>query len=248
MGTILPRTINPSEENLLFKKFRRTIGLAVAATLLLTAFGPNGAPRLTVYAQDANTVTVDGSEIVSPVLKGAAQAYTTAHPDAKITVNVSGTAGGFDKLCSGSLDINMAVRAITDDQSAACKQKSVNFVELALGYDALVVVVNQSSKLTCLTTDQLNKAFGPAASTIKNWKDVDAALGDAPISAIYAPPADAQTMTLAQSIITGGKLRSDLQAVPPAAAGAVSAVATQVGGEANGVRLLDPAEFYKTAG
>src|SRR5712692_436969 len=142
MCTILPRTINPSEENLLFNNFRRTIGLAVAATLLLTAFGPNAAARLTLYAQDANTVTVDGSEIASPVLKGAAQAYTTAHPDAKITVNVSGTAGGFDKLCSGSLDINMAVRAITDDEIAACKQKNVSFMELVLGYDALVAVVS----------------------------------------------------------------------------------------------------------
>src|SRR4051794_19543844 len=123
---------------------RRAIGITIAALVFFTGLAPTAATRS--LAQDANTVTVDGSNIASPVLKAASQLYTTTHPDVKIDVKVSGTSGGFEKLCSGSLDINMAVRSITDAEAAACQGKNVNYVELLLGYDALVVVVNTASK------------------------------------------------------------------------------------------------------
>src|SRR5262249_33376075 len=172
------------------------------------------------HAQNANNISVDGSNIVSPVLKAAAQTFAAKNPSVKIDVNVSGTGGGFEKLCNGSLDINMAVRSISDAEAAACQQKQVNFVEVVIGYDALVLIVNNPSPLSWLTTDQLNKLLAPGASTIKNIKDVDASLGDRPISAIYTTAADSPAYILADSIIPGDKLRSDITTVDPAAAGA----------------------------
>ena len=131
---------------MLIKSVWRSGSLAVMA--LIVALFTTLTPNAVSYAQDANTVTIDGSAIVSPILKAANQSYTTLHPDAKITVGVSGTEGGFDKLCSGTLDINMAAKAITDQQAAVCQGKNINFVELLLGYDALVVIVNNSSAMT----------------------------------------------------------------------------------------------------
>src|SRR5258708_23224976 len=126
---------------------------------MFAAVAPNTAnlSLLRAHAQDANTVRVDGSNIVSPVIKAAAQTYTAKNPNVKIDVNVSGTGGGFEKLCNGNLDINMAVRSVTEAETAACQQKKVNFVEVVIGYDALVLVVNNASPLSCLTTDQLHK-------------------------------------------------------------------------------------------
>ena len=94
------------------KSLRRAFGLAVATIVLLTTLAPNAA--LVSNAQDANTVSVDGSNIVSPILKSAAEHYQTAHADTKIEVNISGTDAGFEKLCAGTLDVAMAARSITD--------------------------------------------------------------------------------------------------------------------------------------
>lgn len=192
-------------------------------------------------AQAANVITVDGSNIVSPILKAASQAYSAKHPDTRIDVNISGTSGGFEKLCGGALDVNMAVRSITDAEAGSCQEKKVNFVELLLGYDALTVVVNNSSKATCLTPDQLNKLLSPSATGLKSWLAADPALGDTPISAVYSTAPESQVYVLADSVVAGDKLRSDIQTVDTPAH-----VAEKVNGEANAVGIMTLAD-YKSA-
>lgn len=218
------------------KHLRRMIGLFIVVLILFTTLSPNAATL--THAQDPNTVRVDGSNIVSPVLKAIGQAYTTKNPQTKVEVNVSGTEGGFDKLCSGAIDITMAARDITDAQIAACRGKNVNFVELLLGYDALMVVVNVSSKATCLTTDQLNKLFGPGSSGVKNWNAVDPAIGDAPINNVYVTAPESQSYVLADTIIVGDKLRSDVQTLESAAK-----VGEKVSGEPTSVGLMTLSDF-----
>src|SRR3954464_14356537 len=109
------------------KSLRRAFGLIVAILVLLSTLTPNAA--IVSTAQDANTVSVDGSNIVSPILKAAAEHYTAAHADTKIDVNISGTDAGFEKLCAGTLDVAMAARSITDAETAACQSKNVKFIE-----------------------------------------------------------------------------------------------------------------------
>src|SRR5579885_652612 len=139
---------------------RRLFELAATALVLLALLSPNAASLS--RAQDANTVTVDGSKVVSQILQAAAKQYTTTHSDAKITVNVSGTDTGFEKLCAGGLDIAMANRNISDDENTACTQKGVKYTELLLGFDALVVLVNNALKITCISADNLNKLLQPS--------------------------------------------------------------------------------------
>jgi phosphate transport system substrate-binding protein len=189
-------------------------------------------------AQAVNTVTVDGSNIVSPILKAASQAYSAKHPETKVDVSVSGTSGGFEKLCAGSLDINMAVRAITDAEAGSCQEKKVNFVELLLGYDALTVIVNNSSKATCLTPDQLNKLLSPSATGLKSWLSIDPAVGDVPISAVYAPAPESQVYVLADSIIAGDKLRTDIQTVETPAK-----VAEKINAEVNAIGIMTLSDY-----
>jgi phosphate transport system substrate-binding protein len=220
------------------KFLRRAIVLSIAALVLFTTLAPNAA--MLSYAQDTNTVTVDGSNIASPVLKAASQAYIAAHPDVKIEVNVSGTSGGFEKLCNGTLDVNMAVRGITDAEAAACQGKTINYVELLLGYDALVVVVNTASPATCLTKEQLDKLLGPNSADVKNWNVIDPALADSAISAIYSTGPDSQVGVLASSLITGEKLRADVQ---PAAT--YDDIEDKINTDLNAIGIMTLADWQK---
>ncbi len=220
------------------KHLRRLIGLSVTALVLLAALSPNAATPL--RAQAATSITIEGSAIVSPILKDANQTYTAQHADTKIEVNATGTDAGFEKLCSGSLDMNMAARSISDAEIAACGNKNVRFIELLLGYDALVLVANNSSKATCITADGLNKLIG-LGSDVKNWNSIDSTIGDAPISAIYAMAPTSQAYILASTLVPGEKLRGDLQTLETGAK-----IAEKVGTEANSIGLLSLADYNST--
>jgi phosphate transport system substrate-binding protein len=218
------------------KYLRRAFGLVVVTFVLLTTLTPNAA--IVSSAQDANTITVDGSKIVSSVIKLAAEQYLKKNPETKIETNESGTDAGFEKLCAGTLDIAMAARSITDEEIAACQSKNVKFIESVLGYDALVLGVNTTSTVTCLTPDQLNKLLSPGSTNVKNWNAVDPVLGDLPISAIYATGPDSQSYILADSVVAGDKLRSDLTTVERA-----TNVAEKVTAEVSAIGLFTAAEY-----
>lgn len=189
------------------KQFRRMIGLIVVA-LLLTIFAPNGA-----WAQDPNTITIDGSALVSKVLDAAKTAYAAKAPDTKLEIGVSGTGGGFEKFCNGTLDIAMAYGAISEAQFAACQAQQVNFVELLLGYNAIVIAVNNTSPATCLDVDQLKKLLGANATGVNDWNTIDPAISSATISAVYGPPnnPDLPERFQLSRLIGEETLRSDYQ-------------------------------------
>ncbi len=226
-------TAEPTAQSTALATEQATTQATAQATALATALATAEGT-----AQATGAVTVDGSNIVSPILKAAGEAYTAKNPATKIEVNVSGTSGGFEKLCSGALDVNMAVRAITDAEAAACQEKKVNFIELLLGYDALVVVVNNSSTATCLTPDQLNKLLSPSAAGVKNWLAIDPALGDKPISGVYAPNAESQVYVLADSFVPGDKLRNDITTVDTPLQ-----VSERINGDVNGVGIMTLSDF-----
>lgn len=198
-----------------FQNFRRGLLGVVVMALLLTFYMPNAAISSVTrsIAQANNTVTIDGSNIVSPILRAASDAYKAVDATTAIDVQVSGTGGGFEKLCNGTLDVAMAARPITDSEAAACQSKAINFVELLLGYDALVIIINEQALISCVSLDQVNKLIGPNAQGVTNWNATDPAQADTPISSIYiTTPADqaSQIRTLADNVLTGEGIRPDL--------------------------------------
>src|SRR5947209_4136125 len=111
---------------------RRITGVIIALTLIITLIPVAAIPS---HAQTAKTVTADGSSIVASIVKADADAYTAKNPDVKVNVNVSGSDGGFDKLCKGQIDIALASRAINNTEVANCQAKGIKFIETVLGYD-----------------------------------------------------------------------------------------------------------------
>jgi phosphate transport system substrate-binding protein len=217
-------------------QFRRAIGFAIAAVVLLAGVAPIAA----YGAQTPAPVTVDGSALVAPVVEAARATYITRNPETNITVNVSGTNDGLAALCAGELDIAMAYGPISESQAAACQSGGVEFVEIMLGYDALVPIVNNQSPATCLTVDQFNALFGPSGADVANWQALDPALADTAIGTIFAPTAvsDYPTRFRFAQLSAVGALRSDIVALDTSAN-----VAENVNSAADAVGLMTLYEF-----
>ncbi|MDZ7836227.1 MAG: hypothetical protein U5K84_13740 [Alkalibacterium sp.] len=54
------------------------------------------------------SVQIDGSSTVFPIMEGVAEEFSIANPDARATVGVSGTGGGFEKFIAVGTDMSNA--------------------------------------------------------------------------------------------------------------------------------------------
>jgi phosphate transport system substrate-binding protein len=119
-------------------------------------------------------IRIDGSSTVYPITEAVAEEFRVEHPDVKITVGVSGTGGGFNKFCRGEIDINDASRPIKEQEVASCKSSNIQFVELKVAYDGLVVVVNKENTwVKDITVDELKKIWEPSAQEkITRWNQI----------------------------------------------------------------------------
>ena len=148
------------------------------------------------------TITVDGSSTVGPYVTIASEDFTTAGAKTQVTVGISGTGGGFERFCKGETDISNASRPIKDEEKAICDKAGIGYTELQVANDGIAVVVNNdNSWASCLTTDQLKKIWEPK-STVKSWKDVDASFPDEAIK-LFGPGTDSGTFDFFTKVING---------------------------------------------
>jgi phosphate transport system substrate-binding protein len=150
---------------------------------LLPAPGSAGAPA---PGQITGPVTVDGSNTVYPVSKPMAEEFQRLNPGAQVSVGVSGTGGGFEKLCGGQLDIADASRPINARESESCKEHGIGYMELPIGFDSLSVVVSaKNTFVDCLTVGELKAIWEPGAdSQVMTWRQVRASFPEAPLTLV----------------------------------------------------------------
>jgi phosphate transport system substrate-binding protein len=161
----------------------------------------------------STSISADGSSTVGPLATAAVERYEEESPDARITVGISGTGGGFERFCRGETDLSNASRPIEDEERQACEQEGIEFTELQVANDALTVVVNaENDWAECLTVDQLKKIWGPG-SKVDNWQDVDPSFPDQELK-LYGPGTDSGTFDYFTDEINGeeGASRSDYSA------------------------------------
>ncbi|MFN2468397.1 MAG: PstS family phosphate ABC transporter substrate-binding protein [Gaiellaceae bacterium] len=185
--------------------------LALAACLLAAGCGGsdggNGGDGL------SGRITADGSSTVGPFTSYAAEAFQKLHSGVQITVGISGTGGGFERFCAGETDLSNASRPIKDEETAACKEAGIEYVELQVANDALSVVVNNGNDWAeCLTVEQLKRIWEPG-SKLSRWNQVDPAFPDEKI-VLFGPGTDSGTFDFFTAEIVGeeGASRSDYQA------------------------------------
>jgi phosphate transport system substrate-binding protein len=155
----------------------------------------------TVAAEARDQIRAVGSSTVYPFTSAAAEQFGAEGKFKTPLVESTGTGGGFKLFCAGvgetHPDINNASRPITDSEKTLCKQNGVEkIVEIAIGYDGIVIANAKGGPAIDLTKKQLFMALARelpgkdgklAANTIQKWSDIDAKLPAQTIE-VYGPP------------------------------------------------------------
>ena len=153
------------------------------ASALLVACGGRGEPSAAASRGPGSgaaapvalgaEIRMDGSSTLLPLSEAVAEEFQKQRPS-RVTVRASGTGGGFQKFCSGELDLAGASRPIRPSELKACADKGVGFMEVAVAYDALSVVVNpQNSWVDFLTVAELKRMWEPEAQKrVTKWSQI----------------------------------------------------------------------------
>jgi phosphate transport system substrate-binding protein len=185
-----------------------TAGLALA---LAACGGADAGSATSAEGGVTGTIQIDGSSTVAPLSEAAAEGFQEEF-GANVVVGTSGTGGGFEKFCAGSIDIADASRPITEDEAATCEANGIEYEEITVANDGLAVVVNpENDWVDCLTVEQLNAIWAPG-SEVDNWDDIDPSFPDISLQ-LFGPGTDSGTFDYFTDVINGeeGASRTDYQ-------------------------------------
>lgn len=120
------------------------------------------------------TINIDGSSTVYPITEAVAEEFRAVQPDVKITVGISGSGGGFKKFSRGETDISNASRSIKKEESDAAKENNIDYIELAIAYDGLAIIINpENTWVDYFTVEELKKIWEPEAQgKIMRWNQI----------------------------------------------------------------------------
>jgi phosphate transport system substrate-binding protein len=124
-----------------------------------------------------------GSDTVEPVIEAAQVAYARGHTGYKLQIQSTGTSPGFRELCSSRAALVGASRLIKPDEAQTCAKAGIQYAEIPVALDAVVLVVStKNTWLKDLTLAELSTVFSPASEgKVTSWKQVRASFPDLPI-------------------------------------------------------------------
>ncbi len=167
-------------------------------------------------ATPALTIVVDGSSTVGPILQAAAAEFAPLNPQARISVGISGTSGGFRRFLAGETDINSASRPIRPAEIATAQERGVAYLELLLGLDGVVVAVSTHTRIfrhgpPVLTLGELELLWSrEAEGLVTSWRHLGSRFADAPLVLSGAAPTSG-TFDVFTAVVNGreGDSRAD---------------------------------------
>ena len=175
------------------------VGTVVLSGLL--ACQPTAPPGASA---ESSVIKMDGSSTVFPIAEAAAEEFQLSGRRVRVTVGLSGTGGGFKKLCRGEIDVANASRPILTEEMASCREAGIRYLELPVAFDAITIVVNPANSwVRTLTLPELKKMWEPAAqNTIKRWNQIRPEWPDAPLT-LFGPGADSGTFDYFTEAVCG---------------------------------------------
>ena len=193
---------------------RAGVPAALALTLVLTACGGSNEQQAGGEGQLSGEILVDGSSTVAPLSSAAGELFKEEQSGVNVSVQTSGTGGGFKKFCEGQTSISNASRPIKDEEKKLCAGAGVEYVEIVVANDALTVVANKDNTfLDCLTVDELKKLWQPAATgKVTKWNQVNPKFPAEEIK-LFGPGTDSGTFDYFTDEINGeeGASRTDYE-------------------------------------
>lgn len=171
---------------------------------LLAAFVMSSIFSATVSAAETKLIKIDGSSTVYPITEAMAEEFQAQQKGAvKITAAFSGTGGGFKKFCRNEIEVSGASRPISQSEVENCRKANIKFYELPVAYDATVVIVHPSNKISEITVEELKKMWAPEAQgKIKSWSDINPAWPKTDLK-LYGAGADSGTFDYFTEAIVG---------------------------------------------
>jgi phosphate binding protein len=179
--------------------------LLIPLAALLSGCGGDKQPGTPSTGAEAPVIIIDGSSTVFPIAEAVAEEFQLEQRGrVRVTVGLSGTGGGFKKLCRGDADISNASRPILTEEIDACRAAGIGFIELPIAFDAITAAVHpQNDWVKTLTVADLKKIWEPAAqATIVRWSQVRPEWPDAPLM-LFGPGADSGTFDYFTEAIVG---------------------------------------------
>ncbi len=149
---------------------------------------------------------------MGPITQAVAEEFQASFRSVRVPVGVSGSGGGFNKLCTGETDVTNASRPIKQVEIDLCAENGVEFIELPVAFDGLAVVANPANDFVdCLTVAELRRMWEPEAEeVVLSWAQVRAGLPDEDLL-LYGPGVDSGTYDYLTKAIVGeeGASRGD---------------------------------------
>jgi phosphate transport system substrate-binding protein len=152
----------------------RPIAVALCLSCFVAISGCGGSSSDATDIRNAPIIKIDGSSTVFPIAEAVAEEFQRAGNRVRVTVGLSGTGGGFKKLCRGEIDVANASRPILAEEMAKCREAGIGYLELPVAFDAITIVVNPKNDwVRTITVDDLKKMWEPAAQgKVLTWNQV----------------------------------------------------------------------------
>ncbi|MDD5328324.1 MAG: phosphate ABC transporter substrate-binding protein [Phycisphaerae bacterium] len=130
-------------------------------------------------AAETQTLQIEGSTTVGPIVDAFAEAFKSNYPGLEITVKKTGSGDGAAALIDGRCDIATMSRFMKDKEFKTAVERGIFPVAHVVAMDGVCVVVHPSNPVTQLSTSQIRDIY---EGKIENWKEVGGP--DLPIVAI----------------------------------------------------------------
>lgn len=145
---------------MLRKRLIAAVSVVIVASSLIIGCGSSD----TTISKKVNdtTIAISGSTSVGPLVELEEEEFEANNQDVTIEINQTGSSSGIKDTISGTTEIGMSSRELTDEESK-------NLKEVTIAVDGIGVVVNKNNPVKNLTLEQIKDIF---TGKITNWSEV----------------------------------------------------------------------------
>jgi len=97
------------------------------------------------HQDSSRVIRIGGSSTLYPLSVAVTEEYRRQASDTRIAIGFSGTGGGLRGFIDGEIDIADASRPISLDEQSLAREKGIDFIELPVAYDGIVIAVNSAN-------------------------------------------------------------------------------------------------------